>query len=462
MKKLQSMVSCLIAAVMCLVFTGCSPDPDPEPVVEPISVVGTWEHSYDNGYDLYQFNANGTGKGVSSYGESWTFSYSLNAETMKLVYTEENESAKVWSIEFISDSSIEVDGEWILSKTNKKMEDVKVPSLTGTWRYDFSSGYVYMYFDGKGSGWEQEYDPADGGWHGKDYFKYSYSPSEKEIIFTWDEDGDREEIKVISLSDSELKLLDFMDEGTTIWKFVSKEEVETGKEDHTKRLAQMMEEDYESNGGLYTNIYNFDYNDNGKLVSVTEYDDDGTIDDIYSITYSENTIICTERENNVSEVDNVVTFKLSDGKVIFALEEFSSFSYSHSYSYNSNYLTETTGRSGNATFTWSGDKLMETDKNVENDEDEYIFEYDGQTCKGYNPAIVLFFANKIIYEAKILPLIANPELIGFKTNLLPKSAKCGDEIVHFTYELNDDGYLRKCKIWENDGPSYEAYTFNWE
>lgn len=231
MKKLQSMVSCLIAAVMCLVFTGCSPDPDPEPVVEPISVVGTWEHSYDNGYDLYQFNANGTGKGVSSYGESWTFSYSLNAETMKLVYTEENESAKVWSIEFISDSSIEVDGEWILSKTNKKMEDVKVPSLTGTWRYDFSSGYTYMYFDGKGFGWEQEYDPADGGWHGKDYFKYSYSPSEKEIIFTYDEDGYREEIKVISLSDSELKLLDFMDEGTTIWKFVSKEEVETGEKE---------------------------------------------------------------------------------------------------------------------------------------------------------------------------------------------------------------------------------------
>jgi len=461
MKKLQSMVSCLIAAVMCLVFTGCSPDPDPEPVVEPISVVGTWEHSYDNGYDLYQFNANGTGKGVSSYGESWTFSYSLNAETMKLVYTEENESAKVWSIEFISDSSIEVDGEWILSKTNKKMEDVKVPSLTGTWRYDFSSGYTYMYFDGKGFGWEQEYDPADGGWHGKDYFKYSYSPSEKEIIFTWDEDGDREEIKVISLSDSELKLLDFMDEGTTIWKFVSKEEVETGKEDHTKRLAQMMEEDYESNGGLYTNIYNFDYDSKGRVVSVTEYQDDeydSQIEEyIHTIEYSENSIICTRR-NSVSEVDNVVTFKLSDGKVIFGLEEFSNFSYSHSYSYNSNYLTET----GNTTFTWSGNKLMKSYENTEDDEDEYIFEYDGKTCKGYNSAIVLFFAHEIIYEAKILPLIANPELIGFKTNLLPKSAKCGDEIVHFTYELNDDGYLRKCKIWENDGPSYEAYTFNWE
>lgn len=227
MKKLQSLASCLMLAVMCLVFTGCSPDP--EPVEEPVSVIGTWEHSYDGGYDLYQFNANGTGKGVSSYGEAWTFSYSLNAETMKLVYTKEKESAKVWNIEFISDSSIEVDGEWILSKTNKKIEDVKILSLTGTWRYDFSSGYIYMYFDGKGSGWEQEYDEDDGGWYEKNYFKYSYSPSEKEIIFTWDDDGYREEIKVLSLSDSELKLLDFIDGGSRTWKFVSKEEVETAQ-----------------------------------------------------------------------------------------------------------------------------------------------------------------------------------------------------------------------------------------
>lgn len=229
MKNLQSLVSCLMAAVMCLMFTGCSPDPDP--IEKPVSVVGIWEHSYDGGYDLYQFNANGTGKGVSSYGESWTFSYSLNTETMKLVYTKEKESAKVWSIEFISDSSIEVDGEWILSKTNKKIEDVKIPSLTGTWRYDFSSGYGYMYFDGKGSGWEQEYD---GGWYEKNYFKYSYSPSEKEIIFTWDS-GEREEIKVLSLSDSELMLLDDPSNSATtrIWKFVSKEEVETGEEENS-------------------------------------------------------------------------------------------------------------------------------------------------------------------------------------------------------------------------------------
>lgn len=339
------------------------------------------------------------------------------------------------------------------------MEDVKVPSLTGTWRYDFSSGYTYMYFDGKGSGWDQEYDPVDGGWHGKDYFKYSYSPSEKEIIFTWDEDGDRTEKKVLSLSESELELQDSNSTKTRTWKFVSKEEVETGSE--TKRLAQMMEEDYESNGGLYTNIYNFDYDSKGRVVSVTEYQDDeydSQIEEyIHTIEYSENSIICTRR-NSVSEVDNVVTFKLSDGKVIFGLEEFSNFSYSHSYSYNSNYLTET----GNTTFTWSGNKLMKSYENTEDDEDEYIFEYDGKTCKGYNSAIVLFFAHEIIYEADILPLIANPELIGFKTNLLPKSAKCGDEIVHFTYELNNDGYLRKCKIWENDGPSYEAYTFNWE
>lgn len=70
MNKLQLWASCLMTAVMCLVITGCSSDPDPGPVVGPISVVGIWEHSYDGGYDLYQFNANGIGKGVSSYGKS--------------------------------------------------------------------------------------------------------------------------------------------------------------------------------------------------------------------------------------------------------------------------------------------------------------------------------------------------------------------------------------------------------
>lgn len=225
MKNLQSLVFCLMATVMCLMFTGCSPDPDP--IEKTVSVVGTWEHSYDGGYDLYQFNANGTGKGVSSYGEAWTFSYNLNAETMKLIYTKEKESAKVWNIEFISDSSIEVDGEWILSKTNKKIEDVKILSLTGTWRYDYSNSsyYVYMYFDGKGSGWQQEFA---GGNSGKNYFGYSYSISEKKLIFTYG-DGYREEMKVLAHSDSELKLQDFMDGGSSTWKYVSKEEVETAQ-----------------------------------------------------------------------------------------------------------------------------------------------------------------------------------------------------------------------------------------
>ena len=333
--------------------------------------------------------------------------------------------------------------------------------LVGTWKSYFSTGYHVKCFRVDGTGYRQEYDEADGGWHDKKEFDYTYYKESGKLILTDKEENKTHIYKVISLSSEILELEDPDGDLDTYYRVEDAIEP-TPVPNKTKRLVQITEEDYEEKDGLHTNIFQFDYNDNGKLVSVTEYDDDGTIDDIYSITYSENSIICTERENGVSEVDNVVTFKLSDGKVIFALEEFSSFSYSHSYSYNSNYLTETTGRLGNATFTWSGDKLMETYENVEDDEDEYIFEYDGQTCKGYNPAIVLFFAHKIIYEAEIFPLIANPELIGFKTNLLPESAKCGDEIVHFTYELNDDGYLRKCSIVENNGPSYEAYTFNWE
>lgn len=350
-------------------------------------------------------------------------------------------------------------------------DEEKTLGITGTWRYEFSSGYSYLYFGKTGFGWEHEYDEDDGGWYEKDRFTYVYDATEKRIAIKW-EDGYSEVVVVSALSEDRMALEDFGDSGLNFYDRVSDGEYKTGDEedepepkpepDKTKRLVKMTKEEYDDKDGLHTKIRQFDYNNNGKLISVTEYDNDGTIDDIYSITYSENAIISTEREDGVSEVDNVVTFKLSDGKIIFGLEDFSSFSYSHSYSYNSNYLIETTGGLGYTTFTWSGNKLMKVYENIEDDEDEYIFEYDGQTCKGYNPAIVLPFAHSIIYEGEIFHLIANPELIGFKTNSLPKSAKCGDEIIHFTYELNDDGYLRKCSIVENNGPSYEAYTFNWE
>ncbi|MBQ8607473.1 MAG: hypothetical protein IJ417_04695 [Bacteroidaceae bacterium] len=123
MKKVNSMkwLSFFLMAILSVGFMACSDDDDDE----EFSLIGMWEYSYNGGYDLYLFNGDGTGKGATSEGVFWTFKYELNAKTMKLVYTKENESAEVWSIEPISNSSIEIDGEWILSKTEKQIEEIE-------------------------------------------------------------------------------------------------------------------------------------------------------------------------------------------------------------------------------------------------------------------------------------------------------------------------------------------------
>lgn len=115
-------LSFFLMAILSVGFMACSDDDDDD---EEFSLIGMWEYSYNGGYDLYQFNGDGTGKGATSEGIFWTFKYELNAKTMKLVYTKENESAEVWSIEPISNSSIEIDGEWILSKTEKQIEEIE-------------------------------------------------------------------------------------------------------------------------------------------------------------------------------------------------------------------------------------------------------------------------------------------------------------------------------------------------
>lgn len=221
-----------------------------------------------------------------------------------------------------------------------------------------------------------------------------------------------------------------------------------------KKLVQIVEEDenYVEGKGKDIDIYYFEYNNQGQLVSVTEDDK------VYTIEYSENLITSTRYKGD--ERYEIVTFRLSDGKIISGKEEHSGIpTYTHSYTYISNHLAETIGDMGNVAFVWEGDKLI----NVSNGIDDYAYslDYDGNTCNGYNPAIIIMLASDIMYEAEYFPIITNPELAGFRTNQLPKSMIEDDEVTNFTYEFDDDGYLRKCKAAENDG-DYTIYTFTWE
>lgn len=223
-----------------------------------------------------------------------------------------------------------------------------------------------------------------------------------------------------------------------------------------KKLVQIVEEDenYVEGKGKDIDIYYFEYNNQGQLASVTEDDK------VYTIEHSENLITSTRYKGD--ERYEIVTFRLSDEKIISGKEEHSSdIAYTHSYTYTSGHLSETRGELGYMTFTWSGDKLIGGYKDVDKHDYPYSLEYSGNTCNGYNPAIVIMLASDIMYEAEYFPIITNPELAGFKTNQLPKSMIENDEVTNFTYEFDDDGYLRKCKAAEDDG-DYTIYTFTWE
>lgn len=230
-----------------------------------------------------------------------------------------------------------------------------------------------------------------------------------------------------------------------------------------KRLVQIVEV-HADDGDFDTDYYNFEYDNQGRLILVTEYESDGDVDDIYKVKYSGNSIIQTEEAEYDGDFVNVITLNCAEGKVFLGTEEYSGFSYAHNYNYNSsNYLTEARGGLGYTTLTWSGNKLMEAYEKVDGYEDDYTFVYDGKTCNGPNPVFVLFFSN-IMYESEAFPLIANPELIGLQTNQLPKTAYFGNDVANFTYEFDNDGYLKTFIETENynSDDHYKYYAFVWE
>lgn len=228
-----------------------------------------------------------------------------------------------------------------------------------------------------------------------------------------------------------------------------------------KRLVQVKVEYYEGHGVDHVD-FELEYDNHGRVISLIEYEEDGTIDNVHSIKYSENSIILTGKTDYLP---SVTTFIVGDGRIVAGTEDgdHGYYTHTHSYSYNSyNYLNEIKGDLGERTFTWSENKLIETKDYIDKSRDHYYFEYDNKTCKGYNPAIISWGVVAEEEDLIFTFIAANPELIGFKTNHLPKRAIAGDEYVNFSYELDDDGYLKKCVEVANNGEDPKAYTFVWE
>ena len=89
MKNLSKLTTILLMLLLCVGVYSCSDDKDDDPETESkkSSIVGSWKATFGDDYEIYTFNANGTGKfTVYEEGEIYTetFAYAYD-ETIKLL-----------------------------------------------------------------------------------------------------------------------------------------------------------------------------------------------------------------------------------------------------------------------------------------------------------------------------------------------------------------------------------------
>ena len=213
-----------------------------------------------------------------------------------------------------------------------------------------------------------------------------------------------------------------------------------------KKLVKMV-----SNEETYT----FSYDNEGRLSSATEIDDDG---DKYSykFVWGDDAVVVKYEYATASGYNNgktyTETYTLKDGLV----QDWMSDNHSGIYSYNSSNrlikaeFTHHLGYTVNA--VWDKDKLVSVDTS---DTDAILLTY-GETCKkGYFPLI-----SDIIELGDVL-FMAHPEIAGMRTNQLPNTYSPYEEEISMTYEYDKEGYISKIKMKNEDGDS-DTYTLTWK
>ena len=235
--------------------------------------------------------------------------------------------------------------------------------------------------------------------------------------------------------------------------------------ENSKKLVKIVEKEFEIKEG-YTDegyiTYTFTYDKQGNVIYTSEQEENAK-NECTNFIYKNNTISFDISDMRYgSSLNEKVEFKLSNNLIMSAkrvwwLSDSWESGYSFNFEYNSDGLLTKYTQSGigNQNLSWDGFKLTQS-KSDNYHFEERIFEYDSKTCNGYNPIIVFFYNNVFT------PILAKPELLGLRTNQLPKSMKEGDETVKFTYQVYNDGYLKECEaIWEDEGEG-SIYTFTWE
>ena len=214
-----------------------------------------------------------------------------------------------------------------------------------------------------------------------------------------------------------------------------------------KKLVKMV-----SNEETYT----FSYDDEGRLNSATDTDDDG---DKYSYKFvwgDDAVVVKYEYEDGGTHTK---TYTLKNGLVQSYVDDDND---KGTYSYNSSNrlikaaFTDHYGYTVNA--VWDKDKLVSV--NISDEYGSYtpsILTYGETTCKkGYFPLI-----SNIIELGAVL-FMAHPEIAGMRTNQLPNTYLYeDDEEFSLTYEYDKEGYISKIKMKNEDGDS-DTYTLTWK
>ncbi|MBQ1973856.1 MAG: DUF4595 domain-containing protein [Paraprevotella sp.] len=238
-----------------------------------------------------------------------------------------------------------------------------------------------------------------------------------------------------------------------------------------KKLIKIVEEEYEDGGtNKNSTTFLFDYDEEGRV----NY---AKINDSYGYTSVDVAYEEDEIEYGYSEIHvggpsyyGEVSMRVSEGKIIYAVDDNGTAMTNYNFSYNSKgridqFSWNAFSWGESTSFTWSGDKLVRSHGGdaAAGEGEVLAFKYSGKTCKAFNPMLLICYQDALDH---FLPLIAQPEWIGAKTTQLFDSYTEEDETCTLTYTMDAAGYVKKCTtVWyDYDGSIDErdVYTFTWE
>ena len=229
-----------------------------------------------------------------------------------------------------------------------------------------------------------------------------------------------------------------------------------------KRLARTMKYEIENGKEELNAIIDFKYNQENKLTAVYERE-------LYSDGWDIDTL------NYIWDSNNSITFDwgkffLTNGKITkyhhYEWGQYDDYLY-FDYDKNGNWkefgeIEEDGEKEQGVIFTWENGNLTsltEADRNYP----LISYIYDNKTYNGFFP----LFYEYTVWEDEEYIFMAQPELIGIKTNHLPKMIIDDPYTYTFEYEFDQDNYITSCTMnkeyYGEYGYSKEYYyEFVWE